>query len=114
MSLSKRQINMINTVKYNPVAIGKQLGFELLTELHNEWMMEMFNGIEDRTLQAHRGSYKTTCVAIVLALLIVCKPNIKVAFFRKTDRDVMDIINQIQKMLRTDVMRYIADVLWGK
>lgn len=114
MSLSKRQINMINTVKYNPVAIGKQLGFELLTELHNEWMMEMFNGIEDKTLQAHRGSYKTTCVAIVLALLIVCKPNIKVAFFRKTDRDVMDIINQIQKMLRTDVMRYIADVLWGK
>ena len=112
--LNSRQRALVETVKNNPVAIGQQMGFNLLTELHNEWMREMFNGTEDHTLQAHRGSYKTTCVAIVLALFCVCKPNLKIAFFRKTDRDVKDIINQIQKMLRSDVMCYIADVLWGK
>lgn len=112
--LSKKQKSLIKTIKYNPIVIGHQLGFDLLTELHNEWMREMFNGSEDKTLQAHRGSYKTTCVALVLALFIVCKPNKKIAFFRKTDRDVMDIINQIQKMLKSDTMMYIAETLWGK
>lgn len=112
--LTQRQKTVIDTVRDNPVVIGQQLGFDLLTDLHNDWMKEMFNGTEDVTLQAHRGSYKTTCVAIVLALFIVCKPNLKVAFFRKTDRDVKDIINQIQKMLKSDVMRYIAEVLWNK
>lgn len=112
--LSKKAQKVIKTIKENPVVIGQQMGFTLLTDLHNRWMVEMFNGTEDRTLQAHRGSYKTTCVAIVLTLLIVCKPNLKIAFFRKTDRDVKDIINQIQKMLKSDVMQYIAEALWGK
>ena len=112
--LSKKQKAVIDTIKYNPIIIGHQLGFDLLTELHNEWMTEMFNGTQDRTLQAHRGSYKTTCVAIVLALFIVCKPNLKIAFFRKTNTDVTDIVNQVQKMLRSDTMIYISQVLWGK
>ena len=112
--LNSRQRQMIETITKNPVIVGHQLGFELLTELHNDWIREMFSGTEDRTLQAHRGSYKTTCVAITLALFIVCKPNVKVAFFRKTDRDVKDIVNQVQKMLKTDAMIYIAEVLWGK
>jgi len=99
---------------YRPVDIAHALGFTLLNDLHNDWMREMFNGVEDETLQAHRGSYKTTCVAVVLALLVVCKPNLKIAFFRKTDRDVKDIIKQIQKMLHSDVLIYIARVLWNK
>ena len=114
MTLTKKQAKLVNTIKYNPVVVGRQLGFNLLTELHNRWIMDMFNGVSDSTLQAHRGSYKTTCVAIALALLIVCKPNLKIAFFRKTDRDVTDIINQIQKMLKSDVMMYIVETLWGK
>lgn len=110
---SERMRKMVETIKTNPVMIGKQLGFTLLTDMHNEWMKDMFNGQQDTTLQAHRGSYKTTCVAVVLALLIVCKPNTKIVFFRKTDRDVKDIIDQIQKMLESDTMRYITEVLWG-
>ena len=114
MSLSKKQAAVIKTIRENPISIGHQLGFTLLTELHNDWMKEMFNGTEDETLQAHRGSYKTTCVAIVLALFVVCKPNLKIAFFRKTDTDVKDSVNQVQKMLKTDVMQYISETLWGK
>ena len=105
---------VIQTVKYNPVKIAHDLGFTLLTPLHNKWMVDMFNSVEDETLQAHRGSYKTTCVSVVLALLIVCKPNVKIAFFRKTDRDVRDIIGQIEKILHSDTMQYIVYVLWGK
>ena len=114
LMLNKKQKALINTIKYNPIAIGHQLGFTLLTELHNEWIQDMFLSTEDETLQSHRGSYKTTCVALAISLLMVCKPNMKVAFFRKTDRDVTDIVNQIQKILRSDVMIYISQILWGK
>lgn len=100
-------------LKYRPVDIGHELGFTLLTEMHNNWMVEMLNGKEDETLQAHRGSYKTTCDAIVFFILILTRPNLKIAFFRKTDTDVKDIIAQVQKMLRTDFAEYIVEQLWG-
>lgn len=99
-------------LKYRPVDIGHELGFTLLTEMHNEWMIEMLNGKEDETLQAHRGSYKTTCDAIVFFIYLITQPNLKIAFFRKTDTDVKDIIAQVQKMLRTDVAQFIVEQLW--
>lgn len=111
MMMKRNDIRHI--IKYRPLKIAHALGFTLLTELHNEWMTQMFNGREDETLQGHRGSYKTTCLAVVLALILISKPNLKLAFFRKTDADVKEIIQQIQKMLRTDVMQYIVRQLWG-
>ena len=111
---SERRLHLLNTIKKQPVKIAHQLGFTLLNEMHNEWMCDMFNNLrDDETLQAHRGSYKTTCVAVVLFLFIICKPNLKIVFFRKTDTDVKEIIKQIQKMLETDVAKYIVRVLWG-
>ena len=111
--IDERTAKVIETIKEHPVKIANELGFTLLTDLHNDWMKAMLRGTEDETLQAHRGSYKTTCVAVALSLYIVCKPNTKVVFFRKTDRDVKDIISQIQKMLQKDVMQYIAETIWG-
>lgn len=109
-----RRASLLNTIKKQPLKIAHALGFTLLNEMHNEWMCDMFNNAgEDTTLQAHRGSYKTTCVAVVLFLFIICKPNLKIVFFRKTDTDVKEIIRQIQMMLKTDVAQYIVHTLWG-
>lgn len=111
--MSTKRKSVMKALKYRPVDIARQLGFTLLTELHNEWMLEMLNGTEDETLQAHRGSYKTTCDAVVFFILLITRPNLKIAFFRKTDADVKDIIAQVQKMLRTDIAEYIVEQLWG-
>ena len=73
----------------------------------------MVFGKSDRTLQAHRGSYKTTTVSIALWLLLLLRPNAKVAFFRKTDKDVQEILDQVKKMLGSDVTQYLSDGLWG-
>ncbi len=111
---NERRQNLLNTIKKKPLKIAHALGFKLLNEMHNEWMCDMFNNAgEDTTLQAHRGSYKTTCVAVVLFLFIICKPNLKVIFFRKTNEDVKEIIRQIQMMLKTDIAQYIVRTLWG-
>ena len=84
--IDERTAKVIETIKEHPVKIANELGFTLLTDLHNDWMKAMLRGTEDETLQAHRGSYKTTCVAVALSLYIVCKPNTKVVFFRKTGK----------------------------
>ena len=63
-----------------PYKFGHLVGFTKLTELHNKWILDMIRCKDDKTLQAHRGSYKTTCVSIALALIMVLLPNKKTLF----------------------------------
>lgn len=108
-----RRADIVNALRANPTALAPQLGFVLLTDLHSDWCREMVFGRSDHTLQAHRGSYKTTTVSIALWLLILLRPNIQMAFFRKTDTDVKEILEQVKKMLRSEVTQYLAEGLWG-
>lgn len=108
-----RRADIVNALKENPTAFAGRLGFPLLTDLHREWCREMVFGHDDHTLQAHRGSYKTTTVSVALWLLLLLRPNAKVAFFRKTDKDVQEILDQVKKMLGSDVTQYLSDGLWG-
>lgn len=96
-----------------PYKYGKAVGFKKLTVLHNEWIMEMVSGKDDITYQAHRGSYKTTCVAIAIAIIMILFPNKKIAFFRKTDTAVKEIIIQVRKILEHPVSRLIIFSVWG-
>ena len=63
----------------------------------------MVLGEGDKTLQAHRNSYKTTCVSIALAEIILLFPNLTTLFMRKTNTDVKEIIKQKAKILHHDV-----------
>ena len=95
--MDKRDIiKMVYTIPYR---IGHKVGFTKLNELNNKWILEMIKGEEDYTLQAHRKSYKTTCVSLALAILIAFEPRKKIFFMRKTDADVKEIIEQVKKIL---------------
>lgn len=95
----------------SPHKIGQKIGFEDLTDEHGKWASQfMFYG-GDQTLLAHRGSYKTTVLSLVMALLLVCQPNKNIMFFRKTDSDVMEIIRQISKILQTDLFQIMIEDL---
>ena len=48
----------LDLIKNNPVEIGKWLGFTKLTKIHNKWLKMMMFEKTDRTLLAHRGSFK--------------------------------------------------------
>lgn len=108
-----RRADIVNALKENPTAFAGRLGFPLLTDLHRDWCREMVFGKQDHTLQAHRGSYKTTTVSIALWLILILRPNAQSAFFRKTDTDVKEILEQVKKMLRTDETQYLSESLWG-
>lgn len=96
-----------------PYKFGHLLGFTKLGLLHNDWIIRMVREQSDRTLQAHRGSYKTTCVSIALAIIIILKPNERTLFMRKTDTDVKEIIKQVQNILKNPRTKYIVQCIYG-
>lgn len=112
MHSSKKQ-NLIRLIKTNPVRIAQLCGFKDMGELHNLWLKQMLFRKEDQTLLAHRGSYKTTCLSVALALMLILWPNRKIIFLRKTDDDVVEVIQQVRKILDTSVFSLMVQVLYG-
>ena len=76
----------------HPIKFAHMLGFTKLDDVHSRWIIDMVRGKDDKTLQASRGTYKTTCVSIALALVIILLPNKRTMFMRKTDTDVKEVI----------------------
>src|SRR5699024_848192 len=113
INMNETQIKYLDLIKDEPYKIGHFVGFEDLINIHNEWIKSFLFSKNDTTLLAHRGSYKTTCLAIAMALMIILQPNNNIIFFRKTDSDVIEIVKQVKKMLENDVFLKIAYVLYG-
>lgn len=113
--LPTRQTKQIvnELLRKRPYKFGRAVGFTKLTKLHNGWITAMLYGIGDKTLQSHRGSYKTTCVAVALAINIIIRPNEKAMFMRKTDNDVKEVIEQVKKILQHRITREIVFRIWG-
>lgn len=103
----------IDLILEEPYKIGHWVGFNDLTELHNEWIKMMMLSKEDETLLAHRGSYKTTCLSIAISLLMIAFPNLTIIFLRKTDTDVKEVINQVTKILKSHVAFYLCQKIYG-
>lgn len=99
--------------KEEPARVGRMVGFPDLSRLHNDWMKEMLYGKEDMTLLAHRLSYKTTCVSVVLSIYISLLPRISNLFMRKTDSDVKEIVRQVQKILQNQEFAYAVSKIMG-
>ena len=97
-----------------PDDLGRRVGFKDLTSLHREWIREMIDGEGDYTLQAHRGSYKSSCLAVAIAILMILKPKQNIIFLRKTDSDVAEMLGMVSKILRTQVIQDIVLRYWHK
>lgn len=111
--MTTEQIRILRKVKEQPYILGHHLGFNKLTPLNNDWIRDMVFGTEDTTLQAHRGSYKTTSVAEALYLIIILYPNDRTKFFRKTDTAVKEIVRQVSMMLKHSISRELVKKIWG-
>ncbi|TYU88936.1 hypothetical protein FZX01_05340 [Listeria monocytogenes] len=108
--MSPKKRKYLNLVKTNPVIFGNLVGFTDLSELHNAWLKSFLFEKDDQTLLAHRGSFKTTTLAIAIALLMVLFPNKNIIFLRKTDTDVVEIILQVAKVLSS---KYFKTLVWA-
>ena len=98
----------------HPEEIGRIVGFKDLTEkLHGQWILEMVHGEGDFTLQAHRGSFKSSSLAVAISLLIVIHSKQNIIFLRKTDNDVSEMLGMVSKILRSQIMSDISNALYG-
>lgn len=98
--------------RYRPAAIGRMIGFKDLTdELHGKWMQNIIYGDADYTLQAHRLSYKSSCLSVALAMWCVLNHGKNALFMRKTDTDVIESIAQAQKVTENEAFRHMAEIL---
>lgn len=99
----------------DPVALGKALGYDDFRHgLHDVWIKRMVSPGEDMTLQAHRGSYKTTCLCVAIAEMMMRYRDRNIIFLRKTDADVVEVVKNVQRILEHPVMRGIFLALTGE
>ena len=99
----------------DPILLGAALGYkDYRPGLHDVWIRDMIMGTGDMTLQAHRGSYKTTCLAQSIACMMIYYRDKNIMFLRKTDTDVVEVVKNVNRILRTDVFRQIYHALTGE
>ena len=107
-------LSVLRWMREHPCQVGKWCGFDLLREdLHNVWMRSMIDGEGDMTLLAHRGSYKTTCLSIALAIITATDPMRNLIFMRKSEDDVKEIIGQVRKIIQHESFRYLTGKAYG-
>ncbi len=105
--------NPVTLLKEHPERFLRMMGFSRESPAYHAWMSEMVFGTEDVTIQASRGTGKTTCAAASLALITMLMPNKKVAFMRKTGYDVKEVMVQVRKMLESAEAQALSDMIWG-
>ena len=99
----------------HPAEYGRRVGYTLLTDrLHGHWMREIIGGDDDMTLQSHRGSYKTSCLAVAIAEIMITQRWKNVIFLRKTDNDVAEVLQAVRSILLHPLTQAICQVLTGK
>lgn len=99
----------------HPAEYGRRLGYSLLkSELHGAWLQKIIWGRTDYTLQAHRGSYKTTTLEVALADILITQRRKNIIFLRKTNDDVAEVILAVQNILLHPLTQAMMQALTGQ
>lgn len=114
MSKIATESKVLEMLKYHPIEIGHWVGFNDLTDINNEWLKGFLYRRDDQTLQAHRGSFKTTTLSLFFAIHAIIRPNETLLYFRKTGGDVTEIARQTANILDSGCMHEIVEILYGK
>jgi hypothetical protein len=107
LSLAKKLTN-------KPHLLGIYLGYNRLTDLHSEWIKYCFTTPIDCSLQAHRGSYKTTAVMIVGTIWwLLFHFNDRILLIRKDFTAASDVLKVISRQMKTPLMHTLFIELYG-
>ncbi len=97
-----------------PVELGHWVGLDKLEDLHNEWLRAFLYNQDDQTLQAHRGSYKTTTLSLFFAIHPLIKPNETIIYFRKSAANVVEITKQAAKIMDSGAYHKLVQTIYGR
>ena len=117
--LSNRQLSVPQkTAKWlieHPADFGRRVGFTKLQDnLHGMWINQMLWRDDDQTKQSHRGSFKTTCLEVTMALMCMTHRDKNIIFLRKTDADVAEVMQAVRNVLLHPLTQAMCQALTGK
>ena len=81
------------TLIEEPYIYANLLGFDLITPFHNEWISKLAWVDDDYTLQAHRDSYKTTCLIVAVTMVMLLRPTETILLLRKESGSTIELIS---------------------
>ncbi len=110
--LEARRRALLLAVFRHPERIGIDVGFRDLKPIHGLWIRNMVFGTKDYTLQAHRAAFKSSCLAVSIALMMVLFPSRNVIFVRKADTDVSEMLRMVSKILLTSCFARLVGALY--
>jgi hypothetical protein len=97
-----------------PHKFGHLLGYKKLRPSHDKWIWFFLKAENLEVLQAHRGSYKTTCGVVALVLLFLMKPNMRLLIVRKSLTLASDILKVLQRIfLYNEVVKLYIKARFG-
>ena len=113
--MDKESRQLLDKIKKDPSKVANAVGFKDVKPFpHNEWMNEIIYGHDDYTLMSHRGSYKSSCLSVCIALIMVMMPWLNIIFLRKTDSDVTEMIRMVKKALESKFIQLLCECLYKR
>ena len=96
------------SIRFLPHILGLIAGKELLTILHSKWILYIWDTKENRALQGHRGSYKTTSITIIgIIWWLLFHPNDRIAIIRKKFTDASNCLKTILNIMKKKEIKCI-------
>lgn len=98
----------------NPHILGRYLGYKDLTPLHSEWIKYIWRSNKHVSLQAHRGSYKTTSIIVVGSIAnMMFNWNDRTAIIRKDFTSASDVVKVISRHIQSDRFQALFHGIFG-
>lgn len=98
MQITKKHVKVI---ALHPHVLGNLLGFEDLTEIHSDWIRYIWDTKESNSLQAHRGGYKTTAIAIIgMIRRWLFHPNNRIGYMRKNFTEAWKVAEVVVELIQ--------------
>ena len=97
-----------------PYLYANLLGFDLITPFHNDWISKLAWRDEDYTLQAHRDSYKTTCLIVAVVMVMVLRPSETILLLRKESGSTIEFVRAVKRCLTHPITQEMVKLIYGQ
>ena len=97
--------------------LGHLLGKTLLGDIHDLWVRHIWLNVpgKDTSLQAHRGSYKTTCCTEIGPIVDwLMYPNDRIALTRETYKVAAETLATVSRHMKHPLVRSLFDTVYGE
>ena len=98
----------LRLVRQYPHLLGHLVGKSKLGYMHSKWINYIWQEQGWRSLQAHRGSYKTTAIVIIgIMTWLLFHPNCRIGLVRENFSDAAEIVKNVAALMKFEEIQAI-------